>query len=482
MSVSNLFIPNNETIYCKKMVVDDIDIETLEIDNIIVDNATVLTQVTTPHINSGTSLFNTVDTININAINGTINNLNVPGTLTTGSFNPSLINTNVLMVNNNAMLNNVNISGTLTAASFNPADITCTNLTVTTTANIDTLNVLDTLNLDNNLLVPGDITCTGLTSTNLTSTSATINSLNVNTTINAPTISTNSITSVNGNISSLTSSVITTPNASINTLVGNGVTYGAGTITSLNGNDINYATGSIQSLNGSDINYSTAVMSTLTGSEFNYDVGYATGLSCKELRIFTQLVECPDAIITNSTLDTTNITTATIDTANITNLNVPGGLSVAGSVSAASFVSPSASISSLTLGSFGPTLSTPLSFYYYDTTNVTITGAATGTTIFFRGIRIGNAVTLQIGLPGGLTAVSNSQPINITIPVPFRNPTASCRGTCLMLKGASTIQATWATGVSAIQIYAGLLLSNFWNIGELCSFSEGGTWSFDWVV
>lgn len=277
MSVSNLFVPNNETIFCKRLVTDDLDLETLEIDNVIVKNATVLTQITTPNITSGTSLFNTVDTISLNAINGTIQNLNVPGSLTAASFNPSTINTNSLTVTGTSTLNNVVASGNITANS---------------------------------------------------------------------------------------------------------------------------------------INSSTSVASTLTSTV--------------------------------------------------------GVIGVLGT-------------SALTLGTLGPTSSTPLSFYYYDTANVAITGGAVGTTTFFRGIRIGNAVTLQIGLPGALVAASNILPINIAIPLPFRNPT-SCRGTCLMLKGASTIQATWATGVAAIQIYAGLQLSNFWNIGEFCSFSEGGTWSFDWVV
>lgn len=445
MSVSNLFVPNNETIFCKKLVTDDLDLETLEIGNIIVDNATVLAQVTTPHINSGTSLFNTVDTINLNAINSTIQNLNVPGTLT--------------------------------AASFNPSSIITDNLTVNDTANIDTINV-DTLNLADNLIVPGNITCNGLTSSTI---------------VSAPTVSTNNITSPTGSISNLTSSSITASGAisgasisslsgNVNTLTGNGLTYNAGNITSLSGNDINYSTGSISSLSGTDINYSTGIVSTLSGSEFSYDTGYAAGLSCKELRIATELVECPRAttelLAVNDTasIRIANIQEANIDVANISSLNVPGGLSVAGAISASSL-----STSSITLGVSGGFPSTPLSFYYYDTANVAITGGAIGTTTFFRGIRIGNAVTLQIGLPGGLTAASNIAPINIAIPVPFRNPTA-CRGTCIMQKGATTVQGTWITGVTAIQIHAGLRLSDFWNIGELCSFTDGGTWSFDWVI
>lgn len=215
MSIHNILVPNQSTLYCKKLFCDDCEFQNVTIDHITVDNATVLTQVTTPHITSGTSLFNTIDTTTINALTGNM------GTINSQTINSLNITTENLSTQdftaNNATINDLSINNNLDVPTINTNNIISNNGTINNLTSND-INC-DNLTASNNISSPNG------TINDFTSINSTINTLNVNTTLTVPTINSNDITSNTGNISTLTSSDINcvnlTASNNINSLNGN---------------------------------------------------------------------------------------------------------------------------------------------------------------------------------------------------------------------------------------------------------------------
>lgn len=145
MSLQNLNKKNNYEFFCKKITVDEYEIDTITVDNINVNTATVLTEVTTPHINSGTSLFNTVVTSSLDAANGIILDLN-----------SNAIECDNLTVNNTTISPTVRVdslattSGSGNITSSNP--ITCANVNtnvINSTSGGGFINVLRPIVLPN---------------------------------------------------------------------------------------------------------------------------------------------------------------------------------------------------------------------------------------------------------------------------------------------------------------------------------------------
>lgn len=115
MSLQNLLKENNYNLYCGEVNADKFDVGTVIVDNIQVNNAVVLNQITTPSITSGTSLFNTVGTIDLDAINITAtNNIVAPIHFATSSMNtPSISNgVNPVAMSTGLTLPNTNAAGT----------------------------------------------------------------------------------------------------------------------------------------------------------------------------------------------------------------------------------------------------------------------------------------------------------------------------------------------------------------------------------
>lgn len=80
MSLQNLSKKNNYILYCDEINANIQHIADIIVDNITINNATVTGSVTTPHITSGTSLFDTIDTLTINAQTANV------GTITTRKY------------------------------------------------------------------------------------------------------------------------------------------------------------------------------------------------------------------------------------------------------------------------------------------------------------------------------------------------------------------------------------------------------------
>lgn len=436
MSVSNLYIPNNETLYCKKLFADELEVSDVEIDNVIVNNATILTQVTTPHINSGTSAFNTVATIDLDAVNGTVVNLE----------------------STNATIDNLTINNNLTVPSLSTPFINCTNA-----------NVSNNLNVGN---------------------TATVNTLNVNTTVTAPNVNTNNITSPIGNISNLTSSVITAPSANLDNISGSNLSYTTGYIDQANGSNLSYGTGNIGDISGSNLTYDTGYIPTLSTQELTI---YSALVSCPNATVdnltvnnsFTaNQLQTPDLradyVRSYSVGKTTFQENVVVDTQincpliGVDNIQTNG----TGSVNVINpLIAPTIQLSTVS-----GIPSTPLNFYYYDNTGtVTMSGAINPTNAAYKLTRIGNLVSLQLFSVPTAVCTNNASPIVISGIPSIVSPPIICRGLVSILNGATPFIGRWNLGGTTMQINAGLNPTDYWTLGNICSIA-GGSWNFQWVL
>lgn len=469
MSVSNLYIPNNETIYCKKLFVDDIDISTLEIDNIIVDNATVLTQITTPHINSGTSVFNTVGTINLDAVNGTIGTLDsTTATINTLTSTTATINTlssttanidtiNALVVN--AQTGNM---GTINAQTINGLNITTEALSSQTFTS-DSASIND-LTVNNSLTVPSlttpTINCTNMNASNniTVGNTATINTLNVNTTVTAPNVNTNNITAPNGNISGLACSNINTTN----------ITATNANLDTISGTNLTYTNGNIDQANGSNLSYGIGNIGDITGANLYYDVGYIPTLSTKELTIYSSLVSCPNATVDNLTVN---------NAFNGTDINLSGTMTSANTrTDTINTVSGSGTISIYRPLSLPNILGTSgLGYYTYTAGTLNVTGCFT-TTIDYYAVRVGNMITVHVRC---FPATTNAVSTNIMILTGFQSqyfPTiGTANGICLVNSGAGPAAGSYKFLTSGqLNIYGNTAFGNFF-AGLPCGLAGSAT-------
>lgn len=199
MSLQNLNKKNNYEFFCKKITVDEYEIDTITVDNINVNTATVLTEVTTPHINSGTSLFNTVVTSSLDAANGIILNLN-----------SNAIECDNLTVNNTATINTLNVNTSVTAPTV------VTNSITSPTGNISNL------------------------------TSSNINSTN--------------ITAPNANLDTISGTNLTYTNGSITQLNGDNMQYNIGNISDVSGSNLSYDTGYIAASSTRELTVYTSIV------------------------------------------------------------------------------------------------------------------------------------------------------------------------------------------------------------------------------
>lgn len=525
MSIHNIYVANNETLYCKRLITDDIDIETLEINNIIVDNATVLTQVTTPHITSGTSLFNAIDTLTINAqtgnvgtintqllnslniatenigtqtltsVSASIDNLTVNNNLTVPSLTTPTVNCDNLNVANNINTFNQTVTGVLTGANASLTNINGTNLTYAnglinnisgTTLDYGQANLIDAT-------LSGNLSAANANIDDLTATNATINALNVNTTLSAPTIISNNISSNSANIANLSASDISA----------NSITAPTANLDSISGTNLNYVNGTIDQLNGGNVQYGTGNINDITGSTIQYSNGDIPTLSTKELTITSAILSCPNASIDNLTINnsltaaeyaapnmkvdyvqsfsvgkttfTENVVVNTqfncpVVSADTIQTNGSGNINCINPVLAPS----------LTLAPLFAVPSTPLSYYNYTTGTVNVGAAISTVPVNYRAVRMGNLVSFQLSAFLASTCVVNFQPISITVPGIYTAGNSS-RGLVAIRKGAATQMGSWKIAVGLLTIYSGLLQTDFWNIGEVCSIADD-SWNFQWVV
>lgn len=268
-----------------------IEVEEYIIDNITVNTAIVNNSITTPHINSGTTTFNTVGTINLGSVNGeiengnivnftsndaeiagldvtglsTLNDVTINGTLTVAGS--SLVIDNITVSDTlqaaNAEIVNLDVTGTLTAGTFNPSTIVCDDLTV------------GNLSLLNNVTVTGTLISGPFNPSSLSTPNINVDSISpfsgANIGLNGPVIGSN-ITLSSSLTSPLTKTnqIDTTTGAGIlvvvrptvfnlNVTVGGSIAAGTATLTSLVGSIMNYGSGTITSL-------STDIIRTISGS------------------------------------------------------------------------------------------------------------------------------------------------------------------------------------------------------------------------
>ena len=138
MSIANLFIDNSFDLNCSNLNVKNkfkskiFEAEQFIIDQIEVNTALVNTSITTPHINSGTSVFNTVGTIDLDAVNGTIGTLD----------------------SNTATIDNLTINNSLTVPSLTTPTINCTNMNASNNITVGNTATINTLNVDTQLNCP----------------------------------------------------------------------------------------------------------------------------------------------------------------------------------------------------------------------------------------------------------------------------------------------------------------------------------------
>lgn len=230
MSISSLFSDNQYDLYCdefrarimnvreqliaKKLNVEELEVLEYIIDNLEVNNAIVNNSVTTPHINSGTSAFNTVDTETMNAgtinvENGTIVNLNstdanIQNLTVTGTIDIPDLTIDNLNINNNLVVgNDLAVSDAITSASINSTAGTIETIN-STTANIGTVNAstslrtnLVTTRLAGNLVISapsGNITLNNPTTCN----TYTGSTSTLSTSLSAPLVRMNNVNTVPG--------------------------------------------------------------------------------------------------------------------------------------------------------------------------------------------------------------------------------------------------------------------------------------------
>lgn len=339
-----------KNIYTKKITSDELEVLSLLIDTINVNNAIVNTAVTTPHINSGTSLFNTVDTETINALSGEIltlnsnnftsNVINTTDISATGAELTSLVSltADIASLSGNTMQYNNGTFTNLNAQNLDSQTITTNNITVNDTltsenAQINNLSILTSL--DTPSLTTQDITTNNITvndtvtTQNINSVNADFSNLTINAAIETPEISTNIIKSLNtGNVTfndsvigsdvTLSSSLIS-PNVRTNNVT---TTTGLGNINidrpiivngNINGQNISVSgtgnipsivssTGSIADISGTTLLYNNGTIPILNGNGITYDTGTISDLTTKDITIQNSIVSCPSATIDNLTI------------------------------------------------------------------------------------------------------------------------------------------------------------------------------------
>lgn len=331
MSIRSLFEPNNYELHCRRINATNLDIGNFTIDNFTVNNALVLSTVTTPHITSGTTLFTTVDTIDLNSDNAHVANLNAT----------------------NGTVGNLEITTAITSCpSATISSLNCGAANVTSAfIGTGTINTL---------------TSNSITTVNLISTA----------------IDTGTITADSGTIGILNGATLTYDGANLN-----GATIGGATITSLSCNDANIGSLTGTTINVDDVTCNTGHIGILSGSDITYDVGYFPTLSTRELTIFTSIVACPSATIDNlSVVNSVTSPNATIDNLNSTDINcntLNGVTSVSstlvkanniGTVSGTGNLTFNNNVNSITFPSSGSFTSIPLSFCSFGTVIIPVSG------------------------------------------------------------------------------------------------------------
>ena len=98
----------------------------------------------------------------------------------------------------------------------------------------------------------------------------------------------------------------------------------------------------------------------------------------------------------------------------------------------------------------------------------------------YKATRIGNSVSFQLNSFPLATCTNNASPLNIPLPS-ILLPTSVSRGTVVILNGAALVVARWNIGGGIMTINAGLNVTDFWTLGNICTIN-GGTWNFQWVI
>ncbi len=167
MSLNNITKENNYKLYCNSVKADKFDVGEIVVDNITVQNANVINTISTSHINSGTSLFNTIVTSNLDTNNANIINLNS----TNGTINGLKANTlqTVTGLGNITSTNNIIAPVHVATTSVNTPSIINGALPVAVSTGITfpNTNAAGTTNLRYYLQSTGTLTTSGAVVTSL---------------------------------------------------------------------------------------------------------------------------------------------------------------------------------------------------------------------------------------------------------------------------------------------------------------------------
>lgn len=447
MSLQNLNKKNNYEFFCKKITVDEYEIDTITVDNINVNTATVLTEITTPHINSGTSLFNTVVTSSLDAASGTILDLN-----------SNAIECDNLTVNNTATINTLNVNTSVTAPTV------VTNSITSPTGNISNL------------------------------TSSNINSTN--------------ITAPNANLDTISGTNLTYTNGSITQLNGDNVQYSTGNIGDISGSNLNYDTGYIPTLSTKELTVYSAIVScpnanidnltvnnTITAPVFeapemraDFFRSYSAGKTTfQENVVVDTQFNCPmvgvDTVQTNGSGSVTFINPIISPTVRVDSLATTSGFGNISSSNPITCANVNTNvINSTTGGGFinvqrpivlpNITNSSALAYYSYNTLTLTTSGCI-ATTLTGFGVRVGNMITVYVQCLPNTTLATSLGVLFITgFPSQYAPNVGSTRGTCLVNSLAGAVFGSYTfTSSGQLNIFSGPN-GGGWNVGQPCGLAS----------
>lgn len=392
MSLSNLLKDNNYDLYCNEINANFQNIDTVVVDNITINNAVVLGTVTTPHITSGTSLFNTIDTLTINAQTANI--------------------------------------GTITSSTASLDTISGTNLTYTN-GNIDQLNG------SNVQYGTGNIT--DITGSNLTYDTGYI-----------PSLSTKELT--------ITSAILSCPNANIDNLTIN-------------------STFTAPLFEAPDMHVDYIRSYSVGKTTFQENVVVDTQFNCP--LVSTDVIQTNGSgnIALNNPVLGSDISLSSALTAPTVRVNALSTTTGSGTITSSNALAAP----SITLSTITAVPSTPLNFYYFDSAStVVVSGAVNTINVTYKVVRIGNSVSFQLNSFPATVCTNNTLPITVTLPS-ILQPGSICRGLVAILNGGVSTLGRWNLTGTTLTINSGLLPTDFWTLGNVCSIA-GGTWNFQWII